>query len=78
MAKAKKKRKPKGKNSPKENKQPVPKTLPAAVVVEKSATKRKQLNRSDSDDQADRYIARKLGHVDETRLKTLRNDEGDS
>jgi hypothetical protein len=81
MAAAKAKRKSTSKviPLPKVNKtQQVPPKLPAAGVVEKSPNKRKQLNRRKSDDQADRYIARKLGHVDETRLKTLRNDEGDS
>ena len=50
---------------------------PADEVVEKNGKRvRKQINRRDSDEQAERYVNRKLSHVDASRIKTLRNEDG--
>lgn len=70
-AKGSKATSPKGAHS----KRAAPKVAPAGVS-EANKRKRSQIKRRDSDDQADRYLARKLSHVGEARLKTLRSDAG--
>ena len=49
----------------------------AGVFVD-DMTKRRQLKRRCSDEQAHRYIERKLGHVDPSVVKTVRNKDGQS
>lgn len=48
----------------------------SASVVDTSKVKRKQFQRRDTLEQDDRYVSRKLGHISDARLKTLRHEDG--
>ena len=65
---------------------PAPKTeapkrqagLSECEVIERYTKKRRQENRRDCDEQVERYVQRKLGHISSAKLDTARNEKGQS
>ena len=52
------------------------KVVSSAVMEEERTPKRRQLARRDTEEQCERFVERKLSHIDPPRLKGIRNAEG--
>ena len=52
------------------------KVVSSAVMEEERKPKRRQLARRDTEEQCERFVERKLSHIDNSRLKGIRNAEG--